>query len=189
MGDWFQTIVDIDATPQQAPELAAAVLDWFVERGVVLAERTDCVLGGNGHAAGPNYTSAVTRPDPSLHTLRTNGLQVITERTVFHSSEVERISCPHCGAATHFTVDSGEPDDAWENMSANIATWYSGGNDAHSCSACGRTAGLNEWRWDPPWGFGYLGFTFWNWPPIKDDFVIDLAHRLGHRTVHPRGKL
>lgn len=47
MGDWFQTIADIDATPEEADELAAAVLDRLIERGIIAAED-----GEDGHAPG-----------------------------------------------------------------------------------------------------------------------------------------
>jgi hypothetical protein len=46
-------------------------------------------LSGLAHGPGPQYATAVTEADPGLLSLRTNGVQVITGRTVFHSSEVE----------------------------------------------------------------------------------------------------
>ncbi|MFL6055146.1 MAG: hypothetical protein ACJ72W_19875, partial [Actinoallomurus sp.] len=128
-------------------------------------------------------------PYPYLHGLRPNGLQVITGRTVFYSMGAKQITCPHSDMAIHFDLDSGQPGNAWETVSATIDTWYSGGSDTHSCPTCGRSAGLNEWRWEPPWGFGYLGFEFWNWPPLTDDFVTDVSRQLGHRVVCPYGKL
>jgi hypothetical protein len=26
---------------------------------------------------------------------------------------------------------------------------------------------LNEWKWQPPWAFGYLIAEFWNWQPVS----------------------
>jgi hypothetical protein len=84
MGDWFQTIGDIEATPDEAEKLAAAVLTWLVEAGIVAAERTDCVLGSDlGYPPGAKYTDAVTEPDPSLTKRWTNGLEILTGRTIF----------------------------------------------------------------------------------------------------------
>jgi hypothetical protein len=34
-----------------------------------------------------------------------------------------------------------------------------------------------------PCAFAELGLRFWNWPPLADAFVADLAARLGHRLV------
>lgn len=190
MGDSFQTIVDIDATADSAPDLAAAAVGWLVERGILLGTTTDCVLGaGSGHAPGPRYAGAVTETDPHLHTLRTNGLEVTTGRTIFRSSEADHITCPHCATTTRLTDGTGSPNDAWGSVLETIDTWYTGGAGAHPCPACGRTAGLNDWRWSPPWGFGFLGLTFWNWPPLTDDFAAAVAGVLGHRTARPAGKL
>jgi hypothetical protein len=53
MGDWFQTIVDPEATEAEAPALADRVLYWLIEERIVVGERTDCVLGDGGYAPGP----------------------------------------------------------------------------------------------------------------------------------------
>ncbi|MGW1658352.1 hypothetical protein [Streptomyces atratus] len=49
MGDHFQTIVDLDATEQDAARLGAGLLDWLIADGIVSAERTDCVLDNDGY--------------------------------------------------------------------------------------------------------------------------------------------
>lgn len=58
-----------------------------------------------------------------------------------------------------------------------------------------RTAGsrfaFNDWQWIGHWPFavGFLGFTFWNWPSLRLDFISQFADRLQHRVVITRGKL
>jgi hypothetical protein len=150
----------------------------------VLAEATDCALGGPGHAPGPRYLAAVTDADPHLLTLRTNGVQVITGRTVFFSMGADQVSCPHCGQVT--TLD-GTPE--WQELSNTIGVWYDGGSGEQPCRGCGRTVGLNDWTWSPPWGFGHFGLEFWNWPELSPRFLAEVSHRLGHRTVYPCGKM
>jgi hypothetical protein len=54
---------------------------------------------------------------------------------------------------------------------------------------CRQAVGLNDWIWHPPWGFGCLGFTFWNWPELRPQFVADVSRRLDHRVVRAHGKL
>ncbi|MEJ3654490.1 hypothetical protein WEH80_16100 [Actinomycetes bacterium KLBMP 9759] len=181
MGDHFQTVADVEATADDAAGLASAALDRLVGRGIVVAETSDCVLGGAGHALGPAYAAAVAEPDPNLRVLQTNGLDVVSERTAFHSVGAERVVCPHCSGRIDLA------DEAWEEVSASPGVWCSGGADAHPCPACGRAAGLNDRAWSPPWAFGHLGFTFWNWPLLDDGFVAELTGFLGHRTVRPRG--
>jgi hypothetical protein len=106
---WFQTIADIDATAEEAHDLAAATLAWLVEEGIALPEGSDCVLSGEGHVPEAHYGDAVSAPDPYLRDLRTNGLQVITAKAVSFSTGADRISCLHCHSATQLVSDRGNP--------------------------------------------------------------------------------
>ena len=56
-------------------------------------------------------------------------------------------------------------------------------SDALVCARCGERTGFNGWRWPVPCAFAELGLRFWNWPPLADAFVADLAAWLGHRLV------
>ncbi|HEV7935436.1 MAG TPA: hypothetical protein VGP70_24360 [Actinomadura sp.] len=193
MGDWFQTIGDIEATPDEAEKLAAAVLTWLVEAGIVAAERTDCVLGSDlGYPPGAKYTDAVTEPDPSLTKRWTNGLEILTGRTIFDfgQGEIERAECPHCRTSTRFLDDRGKFHyEAWGPFSEVVDAWHKDGDGLFTCRACEKPVRLNEWNWEPAWGFGDLGFMFWNWPPLKPGFVAEFSRRLEHRIVSPAGKL
>ena len=160
MGDRFQAIVDVEATAGEADALADRMLSWFLETGVLLSYEE------------------VYRNESTL-----DGLEVATTRTVFYSLDDEpSLSCPRCGWGT--------TAQRWPAVDEAISRWYEGGPDSLVCQGCGRGAGLNDWRWSPPWGFGYLGFTFWNWPEaLSPAFLAEVSARLGHRTVHPYGKL
>ena len=35
MGDWFQIIVDRDATEEEAPALASSIRDWLISEGII----------------------------------------------------------------------------------------------------------------------------------------------------------
>lgn len=84
---------------------------------------------------------------------------------------------------------TGAPTDAWEELSDAIQVWFDGGAGDHSCPNCRHLIGLNDWTWSPPWGFGHLGIDFWNWPQLSPHFLAEVSQRLGHRTVHPVGKM
>lgn len=185
MGDWFQVIADPEATAAEADRLAAEVLAWLVDRGIVRPERAGCVLGEGGHAPGPNWRVAVTEPGAGLLGLGTNGLEVITGRTVFHSMDLDSIACPHCGSV----AVRGAVESEWDDFLPSIESWYAGGSGIRTCDQCGQAVGLNDWRWTPDWAFGHLGFQFWNWPPLDPSFVAEVSHRLGHPTRTPSGKL
>jgi hypothetical protein len=183
VGDNFQSIADIDASPEEAESLAAAVLHRLIAEGVLEAERTPCLLGRDelGHRPGPHHVLA-TGGSPAWRG-GVNGLEVVTGRTVFHCIDViERIACPHCRA------DAGAH--AWHDLlSPAIDEWYSSGEGVRGCPHCGRPLGLNEWEWSPLFAFGHLGFTFWNWPPLDPGFVAAVSERLEHRVVLTYGKL
>jgi hypothetical protein len=80
-------------------------------------------------------------------------------------------------------------DDLWSKFSPVVGEWCAGRTGVRACPACSKPVGINEWTWSPPWGFGYLGFQFWNWPILDPGFVSAVSDRLGHRTVRPCGRL
>jgi hypothetical protein len=182
MGDSFQVIVDRDADKDAAPGLATAIHDWLVTAGIVLAEPTDCVLGSEaGFAPGPNYQDVVDEKYEHLEDLQTNGLELITSRTIFDSGQGGfELVCSACSA-------SFEPPDEWGKA---VGEWYKHeGPGLLSCPDCGKAAPITDWQHDPPWGFANLGFQFWNWPPLKTSFVEEVGKRLGHRVILVAGKL
>jgi hypothetical protein len=200
MGDWFQTVGDVEATREEAPALAATGLSWLVAAGVVAAEpHESCVLGkGPGYPPGPRYAEAVTAPDERLALLWTNGMRVSTCRTVFDfgQDEIRHAGCPRCGAVARFVDEERECGDplrcdaaAWQPFDAAIRQWFEGGDGLLACPGCAAPVGLNDWHWEPVWGFGHLAFHFWNWPTLRPEFVAEFARRLGHRVVCVSGKL
>ncbi|MFC9614471.1 hypothetical protein [Streptomyces sp. NPDC056938] len=190
MGNHFQTIVDLQATPADATALAARGLDWLVAEGIVRAERTDCVLGAPlGHPPGPLWAKAVEQVDwePS------DGLKVETGRTVFHGGQGHAMyaACPHCAARVDLYTDEWDAiEDAWDPFNKAIGTWRDSGRAAVTCPRCSRAGDLTAWTWDNDYyAFGYLGFEFWDWPEFSPGFLERFARVLGdHRTVLVGGK-
>lgn len=186
MSDSYQTIVDVEATSGQATTLAEIVPDWLVAHGILLAGQGNTDPGPGDHAPGPAYHRVVA---DSLSRNRPDGMEVITGRNVFQSDVAEHIVCPHCATTTTLVANDGDPTEAWIELSNTIGNWYEGGDDTYQCGRCAKSVRLNEWRWFPPWGFGHLGFRFWNWPELDDAFVSELSRLLDHRVVHTYGKL
>ncbi|MFE0472043.1 hypothetical protein ACFW2V_10515 [Streptomyces sp. NPDC058947] len=192
MGDHFQTIVDLDASPEAAPRLAERVVDWLVAEGIVLAERTGCVLGQPlGHPPGPNWARAVapedTRWEPS------DGLAVHLGRTVFHGGQggAEAVTCARCATTTRLVTDEWDMiDEAWEPFARAIDTWAGTGAAEVSCPACAHPVPLTDWTWtDDYFAFAHLGLEFWNWPEFTPAFRARISALLdGHRTAYVWGK-
>ncbi|MFD4860976.1 hypothetical protein [Streptomyces atratus] len=194
MGDHFQTIVDLDATEQDAARLGAGLLDWLIADGIVSAERTDCVLDndGYGNAPGRNYAKAVDDPEPVE--LWSNGLHVATGRTVFDSGQGEAgaATCPLCATEIRLVDDTWCPvDSAWAPFAGRLDAWANGGEGVVECPSCRRPSGIDRWSWeDDYYACGQLGLTFWNWAELTYGFEQEVRRRLGgHRTVTLRGKL
>lgn len=194
MGDWFQTIADVQASPQEAEALAAEVRDWLISSGVVSAERTDCVLGADlGHPPGPRAETAV---DLSASTVPFGGggLDIITRRTVFDAGQGEpmAVACPYCSVTVDLVDESFELDhEAWEPFREVVHGWDEGRDVTIACPSCGRPVEPTAWKWaDDYFALAHLGFTFWNWPELRPEFVAEFTrHLAGHRTVLLEGKL
>ncbi|GAB2881021.1 hypothetical protein GCM10027074_56630 [Streptomyces deserti] len=206
MGDYFQTIVDLDASEDEAARLAQRVVDWLVAEGIVLAEREDCVLGQPlGHPPGPNWARAAAQDDADREP--TEGLAVHTGRTVFDGGQdaPEAVTCPRCATTTAFDAepydfmpdDEGEEppgatgDGLWPHFVTAITAWQETGTATVDCPACAEPVPLPEWTWaDDCFAVGHLGFEFWNWPELTPEFRARTAELLdGHRTAYVWGKL
>lgn len=197
MGDWFQTIVDAQAAPREADVLAAGVRAWLASAGIVLPDRTDCVLGGDlGHPPGPRADEVVDASGWSgpWQNVGANGLEITTTRTVFDGGQGEPVdvTCPHCSTEIPLVDESFELDDAaWAPFDEVVAGWAEGRDVVIPCPICSRPVQPTAWKWaDDYFVFGHLGFVFWNWPPFRPEFVDEFARRLGgHRPVLIAGKL
>ncbi|MFE5729702.1 hypothetical protein ACFQ7A_02145 [Streptomyces sp. NPDC056528] len=174
MGSHYQTIVDLDATPEEAEALGARVAAWLVEEGIAVA--------GEGFS---HHDQSVLTPGPrwscvtdERRRLSTDGLAIVTGRTVFFGSMSTGGSpvCPRCAE-----VASGEGERS--SFSEAMDTWYATGEAAVRCPACRRTVSLPAWEWENDcFAFAYLGVEHWNGPPLRPEFVSGVARVLGHRT-------
>jgi hypothetical protein len=188
VSDHTITIVDLDASPEEADVLAQAILDWLVESDIVERELTDCALGegGKGHRPGRDFMFATGEPeDPTVgnmnyaefHPMATNGLQIIKGRrmTVSVEGSYECAICPEC------QTERPVFDEAWNQAGTE---WIETGTGMLACESCGRSANVSEWDHLDPIAFGALTLEFWNWPPpFSEEFLEAIRRRLGHRIT------
>lgn len=194
MGDHFRTIVDLDASPQQAPRLAERVVDWLVAEGIVLPELTPHRVYGQplGRMPGPHWQRAVAQDD--VHWGPGEGLAVHTERTVFHKrgqGGLDTARCPRCTATTRLRGDGGMIPEAWGPFLMAINAWHETGTADVACPHCAESVPVTDWTWtDDYFSFAHLGFQFWHWPELTPEFRARISELLGgHRTAYIRGKL
>lgn len=186
MGDWYETIVDPVVGSDDAPALAERVVAALVSAGFLKPERSDCTVGGSGYPPAPGVFRYLRGTDTLLMDLRTNGLDVVSKRSVHLTVNLERLACPACGVQ----VD----DLAGVSWRDAVSEWYEGREGPIACPACRREAAVATWIHEPPCGFGNLAFTFWNWPPFTPEYWKSTPAEfieavVGHACVRVSGKL
>ncbi|WP_321842199.1 serine/threonine protein kinase [Paraburkholderia bannensis] len=173
MSDHPIYIVDRDATLEEAPELAARVMQWLEEQGIAAPSAdAEVAFSPATHCAGANAKDWVEWLD------QFNRCGVIAEigRQVFHAggNGVQGLECPQCQ-----TVHDADDVD-WGEA---VGGWYEEQDDRLACPACEKSSSITDWRFsEMEWGFGNLGFAF-------DGFGVEqklgdaISEVLGHRVV------
>jgi hypothetical protein len=132
------------------------------------------------YAPGPNAVSILE--DPSENRLNAgNPVSITLGRTVFHTYQSGfTLVCENCRA-------HNEDGDQWGEA---VSEWYDdAGPGILACETCGHSLPITRWPFDPPWGFGFLGFTFWDWPSLDQTFIEEMATVLAHKVVYIYDKL
>jgi hypothetical protein len=148
---------------------AKSIVEWLVSIDAVEPVKTDCILSESfGYPIGKSAKALVDEPEYLPYGLIVCGLEVTTKNTVFHAGAngLDSFVCPSCGGDI-----LGEE---WDFNDFN-----EGGNSDLICPLCNWSADLNDYDIEPAWGFSNLGFTFWNWPPLKDSVIAEFEQRLG----------
>lgn len=147
-----------------------SITDWLVNIRAIKSEKTDCILSSEfGYPIDIGARELTDEAEYLPFSLSTSGLEVITNRTIFHTGEngVDSFMCPLC--------NEDILADAW----AFFDDYYNNGNSMFDCPACKKKSDINDYIIEPAWGFSNLGFTFWHWPDFKENFIKEFEERLG----------
>jgi hypothetical protein len=191
MSDYFTKIVPSLLLVYDAKAKADAVVEMFIRKNIIRPVKTNCVLGnGLGYQPGIGiesiFDAGIAGNDISdFMQLAVNGLEVITERTVFDAGQagLDAVECPVCNT----NIIEGE----WGNF---LTEWVEHGNTTMPCDNCHQLSALNSYKFiagTTQWGFSNLGFVFWNLPhlPISRDFLKEIELIVGSNILVIRGKL
>jgi len=170
MGDQSISIVpkrsDFPAKEIKAKEILA----WLVSLDIVKQTPSNCILGTNddGYEISKGAVQITKNPDLLPFSLSVNGLEIIKERQVFHTGQngIETLICPSC------TQDISDQD--WDFLNE----WAENNSNDITCPLCNTPAEIHSYQFTPQWGFSDLGFTFWNWPPLTEDFLNNFRQKL-----------
>ncbi len=195
MSEHSVTIVDVETALCDAPALAQRMLAWLQAEGIVgegiregdIHRQWLQSIGGDTASRRVEEDRTVYRPGPNVHKasspkarldgLLVNWLEIDIERQIFDAGEYGLgVFCPSCSS------NQREHYEAWGNA---MSEWLKGSTGAFDCADCGAEAPLQQWRFDPVWAFGNLGFRFCNWV-LEEEFIADFTNRLGtaHKVVH-----
>lgn len=179
MNSTVQHLVAADVPAADVDALAARLRAWLLAEGIIAAELSACVPDGVGHAPGPHCARAVGADDVALarlHRQPLNGVILRCGRMVYDCGRLGAAFCPHCG---HVLLTASDP--RWFDA---LEQWLvEGGAGRLACTQCLLEAPLPQWQHEPPLGFGCLGLSFWNWPPLAPAFVDELVTLLGARLL------
>ncbi|MEV5986961.1 hypothetical protein AB0L85_18375 [Streptomyces sp. NPDC052051] len=197
MGDFFERIVDLEVTAEEAGPLAERMVDWMVAEGVITREMSGDAMYSlsvdEGHVPGPNWARATGNPADLGWWPGPVAVVVGRDSHVGGQgmAEAEYAVCPRCETRT-VVIDYPERFEAdravWQPFGDGITAWKETGEGSAPCATCGASVPVTEWEWDTNFVLGALAFDFWGWPPLSAEFQAEFGHRLGHRTEEQMGK-
>jgi hypothetical protein len=148
---------------------AKEVLDWLTSQDIVKPTHSDCILSSdNGYAISDGARRVTNMPDELPFELITNGLDIITKRQLFDTggNGMEECICPNC--KENIASEDWNFFNEWDEQKSNNLT----------CPLCNVATDIHEFIFSPNWGFSDLGFTFWNWSDLTDEFIAEFRQIL-----------
>jgi tetratricopeptide (TPR) repeat protein len=185
----YQVIADVEVAVDAAGRESRVLLDWLRVEGILAVERGSCLPGDRlGYAPGPSWQASVVLPGAPELPAGSCGAEVELGRSAVSEPRTDHMTCPSC--ATRIALHHGDgTTQAWDLLVGVVICWADGAPDTMACPHCGVGSSLAQWRIHPPWAFGNLLLTFWNWPPLSDEFVSRVSQQLGHRVVKIAGSI
>lgn len=191
MGDYYTILVPKGDNVKNPEQTAKKGVDWLINSGIIKPIKTECVLGGIvGYQPSRNIKNIFERKisEEDLNSyleLKTNGLEIITKRTVFYvdGGMLDSIICPNCKA----NILDGD----WAEFLDN---WQDGGSEYMICDNCNHPNNISSYLFlsgDENWLFSNLGFKFWNLPNVyfQESFITDLENIISRNMAFISGKL
>jgi len=166
---------------RQASSLAARLIAFLVERGIVEAMPTDSGLVRLAHRPGPNASEAIISPpqDPSgtkrygdFRELSTNGVEIeylVRPRLLAGGDDMFVFRCPSCDAEH----DADEILELIEELDNPF-----GPEPEAKCPGCATSSKVSDLRVSNG-AFANLTLCFWNWWPLCDSFLETIGALVG----------
>ena len=182
MSDTYISIVSEKLNVANSQNTAEKIVKFLTEQKISQRNLTDCVLSlSHGHKPAENHQNALKNPKLDFTELKTNGIELITEKQVFHNggNGLDEVNCPYCG--------ENNIENDWGN---SLDNWYNGtDSDKVKCFNCNTVNIITKFEFKPTWAFGNFGITFWNWTELTPQFVTELEKIIGTDLKCVTGKI
>lgn len=148
------------------------IVRWLISADIIKPVLSDCILSMEkfGYAVSKGAEFVTKYPEDLPFDLTSNGLEVIImKRRIFTTFQngLDALICPTC--------NNNISDEDWDFFNE----WASGQSNNLTCPKCKIGTEIHAFTFEPSWGFSDFGFTFWNWPEFKDDFIDLFQQKLG----------
>ncbi len=201
MGIWYEILVANVMPVTEVDAAADRVIQWLIDAEIIDSElSSESVLGRQGYRPGHQFNKAIRHPEEittgwmyegdeylQLYEFRHNGVRVEKGRQGFlgsHGGYID-ICCENCGTLHDLALYSGDIPGALEAFE-----WWCKGDEVvlFPCPQCGLIRSVAEWDFNGTYALGNLGFTFYNWPQLKDSFALEIGQLLGSKITQVYGK-
>lgn len=191
MSDNFITISSAKEV-EKPIELKNKVIDWLQSNDYIEKELSYCVMSmkKKGYKPGKNHISAIGG-DENILRLQVCGLETKTEREIFNAgtfTAMTKMECTNCNknrfesiTPQDFFTDNctKEQMELFNSVFPVFDKWTRHEKAMITCPHCSVESNIDEYNWDNSISFSNLGFIFWNWPNLTNNFMDELRSIIG----------
>ncbi len=187
---------------ENSEELGLKILKWLQAKEIIENELSDCILSTSkkGYKPANKHVDAIGF-DENILRLQVCGLEITTEREVFNAGAFNpftKLECPHCKTnrfegitpQDFYTENCTEEQlDRFNSVFPEFDKWSNNESASLTCPNCLIESDLTNYKTDGSIAFSNLGFTFWNWADLKEEFLKELTTEIGMDIVRMNGHL
>jgi hypothetical protein len=157
-------------------------------------------MKNKGYKPGNKHVNVIGY-DENILSLKVCGVEVKIEREVFNAgafTAMTKLECPNCNTnrfegitpQDFFTDNCTEEQlNKFNTVFPEFDKWSNNDKASLTCPHCSTESNLTDYKTDNSIAFSNLGFTFWNWPDLKEKFLIELKAEIGTDIVRMNGHL
>ncbi|NMH89589.1 hypothetical protein [Flavivirga algicola] len=201
MSDNYITISTVKEV-ENPKELSQKIVKWLQSDEIIQSELSDCVLStkNKGYKPGNKHVDAIGY-DENILSLNTCGVEIKTEREVFNAgafTAMTKLECPSCNTnrfegitpQDFFTDNCTEEQlNLFHTVFPEFDKWSNNEKASLICPHCSKESSLTDYKTDNSIAFSNFGLTFWNWPDLEKEFLMELKTKIGAEIIRMNGHL